>query len=121
MVYIMPMFVPFSQGFQSENLAQNLDILHHFWVSRKSGNPVISSPVKYCGIPGPPCLSILLRSLADKLYFLLSIGLSRRLGHFRAKGRLGAFDGDPASLARDNILRFFKHLKVDKHHQAGMC
>ena len=43
-VYNMPMFMSFSQGFQSENLAQNLDFLHHFWVSRKSGNPVISSP-----------------------------------------------------------------------------
>ncbi len=45
-VYNMPMFMSFSQGFQSENLAQNLDFLHHFWVSRNSGNPVISSPVK---------------------------------------------------------------------------
>ncbi len=45
MVYNMPMFMSFSWGFQSENLVQILDFLHHFWVSRKSGNPVISSPV----------------------------------------------------------------------------
>ncbi len=44
MVYDMLMFMSFSQGFHSENLAQNLDFLHHFWVCRKSGNPVISSP-----------------------------------------------------------------------------
>ncbi len=43
-VYNMPVSMPFFQGFQSENLAQNLDFLHYFWVSRKSGNPVISSP-----------------------------------------------------------------------------
>ena len=43
-VYNMPMFMPFSEGFQSENLVLNLDFLHHFWVSRKSGNPAISSP-----------------------------------------------------------------------------
>ncbi len=43
-VYNMPMFMPICQGFLSENLAQNLYFLHHFWVSRKSGNPVISSP-----------------------------------------------------------------------------
>ena len=44
MVYNVPMFMSFSQGFQLENLAQNLDFLHHFWMSSKSGNPVISSP-----------------------------------------------------------------------------
>ena len=33
----------------SENLPQKLGFLHHFWVSRKSGNPVISSPAPdYC-------------------------------------------------------------------------
>ena len=33
-----------------ENLAQNLDFLHHFWMSRESGNPVILSPGEYFAI-----------------------------------------------------------------------
>ena len=42
----MPMFRPFSQGFQSETQSQILGFQHHFWVSRKPGNPVISHPAK---------------------------------------------------------------------------
>ncbi len=45
-VYNMPMFIPFSKGFQSETQFQILGFHHHFWESRKPGNPVISYPVK---------------------------------------------------------------------------
>ena len=62
----------------------------------------------YCGVPGPPCLSILLRSLTDKLYFLLSkVTLVRTVA--------GCFDGDPASLACDNIC-----LLVANLHTSGL-
>ena len=45
MVYYTPILVTVRKtGCPSENLLQKLGFPHHFWVSRKSGNPVISSP-----------------------------------------------------------------------------
>ena len=45
MVYDTPIWFHATRTrFPSETLFQDLGFPHHFWVSRKSGNPVISSP-----------------------------------------------------------------------------